>query len=143
MGWVFSYYWPILDEPKAIGYYRRGIEQCPHNNEPYERLSDIYLRGGKMIDMRRTSEKKPGVFPFDDVKVPIILIGERTILIANGIADKIRLIELADKNACILLAAWPGRMRQDIFLLDNRQYALSTLRKQLLRLPPKSQRRKK
>lgn len=102
-----------------------------------------YLRGGKMVDMRRTSEKRPGVFPFDDVRVPFLLIGERTILIANGLADKIRLIELAEENACILLAAWPGRMSQDIFLLDNRQYALNTLRKQLLRLPPKSQRRKK
>ncbi len=102
-----------------------------------------YLRGGKMIELRRTSEKKPGVFPFGEIKVPILLIGERTILIANGLADKIRLIELAEKNPCILLAAWPGRMSQDIFLLDNRQYALSVLRKLLLRAPSRRQRRKK
>ena len=120
-----------------------------HQHDLTELLSDDpnawignYLRGGKMVDMRRTSEKKPDVFPFDDVRVPIILIAERIILIANGVADKIRLIELAEENACILLAAWPGRMSQDIFLLDNRQYALSTLRKQLLRLPPQIQRRK-
>lgn len=102
-----------------------------------------YLRGNKLVEMRRTSEKKPGVFPFDDVRVPFLLIGERTILVANGIEDKIRLIELADKNPCILLAAWPGRMSQDIFLLDNRRYALVSLRHQLMRLPPKNQRRKR
>ena len=101
-----------------------------------------YLRGNKLVEMRRTSEKKPGRFPFGDLRVPIILVGERTILIANGIEDKIRLLELAEENACILLAAWPGRMSQDIFLLDNRQYALGYLKKVSLTLPWPTQRRK-
>ena len=57
LGWVFSNYWPILDEPKAIGYYRKSIEECPHNLGTYNRLSDIYLRNGKMqecLDLLKT-----------------------------------------------------------------------------------------
>lgn len=74
-----------------------------------------YLRGGKNLPPRKTSESR--TFPFTDVKVPVILVQDDRIRVANSVTDKLTLLRQCGEED-ILLAAWPGKTRQDIFEID-------------------------
>jgi hypothetical protein len=76
--------------------------------------------------LRRTSDSGD-VFPWRAKDVPFIHItASGVIQQAQGIGDKRTLLENAEKDDC-LLAAWPGRWRQDIFVIDDRAAALQGL----------------
>jgi hypothetical protein len=67
------------------------------------------------------------VFPWRARDVTFLLITTTgRVSQAQGIAEKRALLETADENDC-LLAAWPGRWKQDIFVIDDRKAALAGL----------------
>ena len=99
-------------------------------------MNITYLRGGKRRDIRKATKVKGRPFPYGSQRVPIFLIpggGDRGIVIANSIPDKIVLMdqyydpEAGDR----LLAAWPGMNSQDVFLIDDVALALAALKRVL------------
>ena len=78
-----------------------------------------YLRGGKNLPPRKTSGSR--TFPFTDVKVPVILVQGDKIRVANSVSDKLMLLRQC-RDEDTLLAAWPGRTRQDIFVVDEEDF---------------------
>lgn len=81
----------------------------------------VYIRGNKEIEPRKSSNSSN--FPFTDVCVPIMAIkaGGDEVLIANGVADKLTLLRQATDDD-VLLAPWPGRKLQDVFVIDKEDY---------------------
>ncbi len=76
-----------------------------------------YLRGNQYRPIRKTSDSK--TFPFADLRVPIMLVENGQITIANSVTDKIFLLNKVNTTDSVLLAAWPGRTRQDVFVIDK------------------------
>jgi len=81
----------------------------------------VYVRGNREVEPRKSSDSQR--FPFTDVRVPIMSVknGGGEILIANGTQDKLRLLRQAAPDD-VLLAPWPGRKRQDVFVIDKEDY---------------------
>ncbi len=81
----------------------------------------VYIRGGQEREPRKSSGSRN--FPFTDPRVPIMMVSENrdTIRIANGMQDKLKLLRQVGENE-VLLAAWPGRKRQDVFVIDEDDY---------------------
>lgn len=81
----------------------------------------VYVRGAQESEPRKSSDSRN--FPFTDPRVPIIMIAENRnkIRIANGTANKLMLLrQVGEKD--VLLAAWPGRKLQDVFIIDKDDY---------------------
>jgi hypothetical protein len=80
-----------------------------------------YLRGKRNRTVRKTSDSK--VFPFTDLRVPIMLVEDDQVTIANSITDKILLLgKVGETDSGVLLAPWPGRHRTDVFVIDEPDY---------------------
>lgn len=82
------------------------------------------------IHLRKTSRVKEGKvpFPFDSPLVPFIFIFPDQILQATKPETKIDYLLLAQENTgTIILAPWPGKDRQDCFVLDDLDEALAAL----------------
>ena len=81
----------------------------------------VYVRGSQEKEPRKSSDSRN--FPFTDPRVPIMMIAENrdTVRIANGTSDKLTLLrQVGEKD--VLLAAWPGRKLQDVFIIDKDDY---------------------
>jgi hypothetical protein len=84
------------------------------------------------IHLRKTSRAKEGKlpFPFDSPLVPFVFIFPDQIVQATKPGAKIDYLLLAKRpeNAgTIVLAPWPGKERQDCFVLDDIDEALAAL----------------
>ena len=79
-----------------------------------------YLVAGRSRKPRRSAKSEH--FPFADPRVPLILISDGQVLIANSNADKLRLMRMSDPKKDTMLAAWPGEYRQDVFIVDESDY---------------------
>lgn len=72
--------------------------------------------------LRRTSDASDA-FPWRNRDVPFIHIASTgKIRQAQRIEEKHQMLDAADDNDC-LLAAWPGRWSQDVFVIDDREAA--------------------
>ncbi len=81
----------------------------------------VYVRGSEEREPRKSSDSRN--FPFTDPRVPVMMITEDRdqVRIANGTADKLMLLrQVGEKD--VLLAAWPGRKLQDVFIIDKDDY---------------------
>lgn len=75
--------------------------------------------------LRQTSDSD--YVPWRERDVTLIWIRtDGRITQAQGITDKRDALQEAAEDDCLLLA-WPGQYRQDIFLIDDRDAALSGL----------------
>lgn len=76
--------------------------------------------------LRRTSDAFE-VFPWRARDLTLIRISASGVVSqAQTVTDKRDIIQTASPEDC-LLAAWPGRWRQDIFVIDDRDQALRGL----------------
>ncbi len=101
-------------------------------------MSVFYLRGGEDKEPRKqsTTIEKKNPIPLEDLRIPLIsiYIDEDALLqvrIANSVDDKLKLLEgglgQEDLYDDILLVAWPGRTRQDVFVIDSPEEAIKYL----------------
>jgi hypothetical protein len=51
-----------------------------------------------------------------------MLVENNQVTIANSVTDKILLLGKVGDTDSVLLAAWPGRYRTDVFLVDEPDY---------------------
>jgi hypothetical protein len=76
--------------------------------------------------LRRTSASGE-VFPWRAQDVTFVRVAaDGMVTQAQTIGEKRAILEAAD-DGDLLMAAWPGRWRQDIFFVDNRDAALEGL----------------
>lgn len=69
-----------------------------------------------MTAPRRASEEP---FPYDGQKVCYIVITETALGQARYMEEKREAVRLAREGKAIVLAAWPGQWRTDLFLVDD------------------------
>ena len=87
------------------------------------------LVAGSPAGVRKAS--KSAEFPYKDVRVPFILVPGKpaggTVVIASHAIDKLLLLGDYEEGD-LVLAPWPGRNRQDVFVIDDilkAKYALT------------------
>lgn len=80
--------------------------------------------------MRKTSDQE--FFPWNETTTPFIHIPQGSeafdsvVSYMQEAADKLALLDSADPED-VILAVWPGKMRSDVFLVDDREQATDAI----------------
>lgn len=71
-----------------------------------------------MLDVRLRPEPDDVAVPIRSDRVPLIVVTPREVMYASRLGDKRAMVARLHR-AHVLMAAWPGEWRTDVFVLDH------------------------